>query len=128
MTLEFRNIILLILSSIFISCNGQVKNEKQLPTVQKVSEVNKIAVPEYGFSSGLLDNKGNLWFASMPHGGVSRFDGDKFTNFSINDGLSDDMVRTIFSDKSGNLRRQKWQPLAWCILGKPLYFRRSNSN
>ena len=39
----------------------------------------------------------------MTHGGVSRFDGDKFTHFSIKDGLSDDMVRTIFSDKYGNL-------------------------
>jgi len=49
------------------------------------------------------DAVGNMWFASMSHGGVSQFDGDKFTHFSINDGLSDDMVRTIYTDMSGKI-------------------------
>ena len=49
------------------------------------------------------DTEGNMWFASMSHGGVSQFDGDKFTHFSIKDGLSDDMVRTIYTDMSGKI-------------------------
>lgn len=49
------------------------------------------------------DAEGNMWFASMSHGGVSQFDGDEFTHFSIKDGLSDDMVRTIYNDKSGKI-------------------------
>ena len=49
------------------------------------------------------DTKGNLWFASMTHGGVNRFDGEKFTQFLIKDGLSDSQVRTIYADKSGNI-------------------------
>ncbi len=49
------------------------------------------------------DNDGNLWFASMTHGGVNRFDGKKFTQFLPIDGLSDTQVRTIFCDKSGKL-------------------------
>ncbi len=49
------------------------------------------------------DAAGNTWFASMTHGGASKFDGTKFTHFLIKDGLSDDMVRTIFTDASGKI-------------------------
>ena len=49
------------------------------------------------------DNKGNMWFASMIHGGLNKFDGEKFTQFSIEDGLSDSQVRTIYCDKSGKI-------------------------
>lgn len=49
------------------------------------------------------DNKGDLWFASMTHGGVNRFDGEVFTQFLTKDGLSDTQVRTIYCDKSGKI-------------------------
>ncbi|BDS11564.1 ligand-binding sensor domain-containing protein [Aureispira anguillae] len=49
------------------------------------------------------DSDGNIWLASMTHGGVSRYDGKIFTQFMPKDGLSDDMVRTIFKDRSGKL-------------------------
>lgn len=50
-----------------------------------------------------MDNRGHLWFASMVHGGVNRFDGDVFTRFNVEDGLSDSQVRTIFCDRSGDI-------------------------
>jgi len=49
------------------------------------------------------DSEGNIWFASMTHGGVSRYDGSAITHFMPKDGLSDDMVRTIFMDSSRKL-------------------------
>ena len=49
------------------------------------------------------DNDGNLWFASMTHGGISRYNGETFTQFMQEDGLSDDVVRTIYNDKSGKI-------------------------
>ena len=49
------------------------------------------------------DHSGNLWFASMTHGGVIRYDGDSFRQIMPDDGISDDMVRTIFVDKAGNI-------------------------
>lgn len=49
------------------------------------------------------DTDGNIWFASMTHGGVSRYNGETHTQFMTKDGLSDDMVRTIYSDKSGKI-------------------------
>lgn len=47
------------------------------------------------------DNYGNLWFASMSHGGVHKFDGKTFTQYMPKDGLSDDQVRTIIVDSKG---------------------------
>lgn len=49
------------------------------------------------------DNNGNMWFASMTHGGVSQFDGKEFTQYLIKDGLSEDQVRTIYCDKTGKI-------------------------
>jgi len=49
------------------------------------------------------DDKGNMWFASMSNGGVNQFNGKKFTQYLLNDGLSDNQVRTIYCDKSGKI-------------------------
>jgi ligand-binding sensor domain-containing protein len=49
------------------------------------------------------DDKGNMWFASMTHGGVNRFDGKQFMQYLIEDGLSDSQVRTIYCDTSGKI-------------------------
>lgn len=49
------------------------------------------------------DAKGNIQFASMTHGGASRYDGTSFTHFMPKDGLSDDMIRKIYVNKSGSI-------------------------
>ncbi|MCB0640737.1 MAG: hypothetical protein KDC44_03820, partial [Phaeodactylibacter sp.] len=49
----------------------------------------------------LEDQKGNLWFSSLSHAGVSRYDGAAFTHFTHE--LSDDFVRVVFEDKKGNI-------------------------
>lgn len=49
------------------------------------------------------DKAGNIWFTSMTHGGVSRYNGIDFTHYSIEDGLSDDMTRVTYVDNTGNL-------------------------
>ena len=48
------------------------------------------------------DNK-NIWFASMTGGGISQFDGKSFKHFLEKDGLSDNWVRCIYSDRSGKI-------------------------
>jgi ligand-binding sensor domain-containing protein len=50
----------------------------------------------------LQDKAGNLWF-STGGGGVYRFDGASFVNFTTKDGLLDDDVRSIIEDKSGDI-------------------------
>ena len=54
-------------------------------------------------TSILEDASGNIWFTSISHGGVSRFDGKRFTHYAMNDGLSDDMIRTSYEDRDGIL-------------------------
>ncbi|MEM7571786.1 MAG: two-component regulator propeller domain-containing protein [Bacteroidota bacterium] len=51
----------------------------------------------------LKDEEGNIWFPSMIHGGVSRYDGEQFRRFMPEDGLVYDMVRTLMQDRSGNI-------------------------
>ncbi len=88
--------------STFVSCKGQTKNEKEPLTVQEVSEVAKIPVPENGFSNGYLDKDGTLWFCSNG-GGVYHYDGKTFKHFTEKDGLNSNQVFSIISDYKNNL-------------------------
>ena len=49
------------------------------------------------------DKKGNIWFASMSNGGITRFDGAAFTAFKNENGLSDNMVRYLYQDQEGSI-------------------------
>lgn len=49
------------------------------------------------------DTRGNIWFTSLTHGGVSRYDGTTMRHFKTEDGLSDNVVRSAYSDRSGNV-------------------------
>lgn len=48
----------------------------------------------------LEDSKGNYWFGSWKEG-VCRFDGESFTYFTKEDGLSDNQIRSIQEDRNG---------------------------
>jgi ligand-binding sensor domain-containing protein len=48
----------------------------------------------------LEDSKGNFWFGSWKEG-VCRFDGETFTYFTTEDGLSDNQIRSIREDRNG---------------------------
>ena len=49
------------------------------------------------------DRKGNIWFSSMTHGGISRYDGESMTHFTTSDGLLGDMITASFEDAAGNI-------------------------
>ncbi len=53
-----------------------------------------------GVTCSLIDKKGNLWFGSV--GGLSRYDGKKFTTFGAVNGL-DPGVYSMVQDTAGNL-------------------------
>ena len=65
----------------------------------------------YDLARGLADNievrkiliepDGSVWFATR--GGVSRYDGQEFVNFTSADGLPDDYVMNMTHDAKGNL-------------------------
>ncbi len=75
------------------------------PVVTK-SERNDSATnppPQLGFvtvRSILEDSKGNYWFGSWNEG-VARFDGKSLTYFTMEDGLSDNQIRSIREDRNG---------------------------
>jgi ligand-binding sensor domain-containing protein/signal transduction histidine kinase len=52
--------------------------------------------------SGCIDKKGNLWFATNG-GGISRYDGKSFTNYTTTMGLVSNWVTDVLEDKDGNI-------------------------
>ena len=59
----------------------------------------------YSVTSILRDREGDLWLATgWPHaGGVTRFDGTRFTTYTAADGLAHDKVRAPLEDRHGHL-------------------------
>jgi ligand-binding sensor domain-containing protein len=49
------------------------------------------------------DDSGNIWFTSLSHAGVTKYNGMNFTQYLTEHGLSDDMVRTAYKDRAGNM-------------------------
>jgi ligand-binding sensor domain-containing protein/serine phosphatase RsbU (regulator of sigma subunit) len=56
----------------------------------------------YGHKSSICDREGNIWFGTQG-GGVSKYDGKSFINYTAEQGLANNSVRSIAEDKSGNL-------------------------
>jgi hypothetical protein len=50
----------------------------------------------------LEDSNGNLWFGSWSEG-AARFDGDRLEYFTVDDGLSDNQIRSIHEDTDGTI-------------------------
>jgi ligand-binding sensor domain-containing protein len=55
-----------------------------------------------GDKISLCDRNGNLWFGTGS-GGVSRYDGKCFKNFTTEQGLANNIVWSIIEDKQGNI-------------------------
>lgn len=121
---------LLILLSAF-SCQNNIQYEylnknsassAETPSLSTQSQIKEANSPQLGFFFNLLDEKnesaapqvsqyvrkiyqdkkGHIWFASNSVG-VSRYDGDTLTYFSLDEGLSGPQVTGITEDKKGNI-------------------------
>lgn len=97
-----RNIVLLILSSTIISCNGQVKSKDKPSEKEKTQVASKIPVPQNGFSNALVDKDSTIWFSSNG-GGIYHYNRKTFKNYTKKDGLSSNQVFSIASDQNNNL-------------------------
>jgi ligand-binding sensor domain-containing protein len=49
------------------------------------------------------DKKGNIWIASMSHGGLLKYDGKSWISYTMNDGLADGHIFSIAEDRKGNI-------------------------
>jgi ligand-binding sensor domain-containing protein len=54
-------------------------------------------------SSLMQDQKGNLWIGTWEGNGVTKYDGQTFTNYSTEQGLTSDWINCIFEDRAGNI-------------------------
>ncbi|MEM7659732.1 MAG: two-component regulator propeller domain-containing protein [Bacteroidota bacterium] len=54
-------------------------------------------------TSVLEDQSGNIWFTSMTHGAINRYDGEAMTPFGVEDGLLGDMITSSYEDQAGNI-------------------------
>jgi len=70
---------------------------------------------EFGVEQGLIqsqvqsvlqDNEGNLWVGTL--GGLSKYNGKSFSNYSKKDSLAEDWITTIYKDKTGNMWFGHW--------------------
>ena len=102
---------LLSLTVFITSSNGQVitnlpKDSVGVPKTISVGQpklVKTQGTNEYAnIHCGLMDKAGNLWFGTTGEG-VYRYDGKRFTQFTIQDGLSSNTVWSILLDSIGNI-------------------------
>ncbi|MEO1712079.1 MAG: two-component regulator propeller domain-containing protein, partial [Bacteroidota bacterium] len=54
------------------------------------------------FFSVLEDRKGNIWFGTIG-GGIYKYDGETFTNYTKEDGLIHEEITNIYEDRSGKI-------------------------
>jgi len=76
-------------------------NSYASPHHQQSAKENAQANPNYVIAS-VIDKKGVKWFGTWG-GGLSRFDGIRFRNFTTKDGLAGNVVNALALDLQGNL-------------------------
>ncbi len=96
---------------LFISC-GTVNPENQIQSSADTTVKASVVLPKLprtqgsdkyaNIVCGIVDRFGNLWFGSSAEG-LYRFDGNSFTQFTTNNGLSTNNVHSLLEDQSGNI-------------------------
>ncbi|MBL7895242.1 MAG: SpoIIE family protein phosphatase [Bacteroidia bacterium] len=73
-----------------------------------------------------IDNTGNVWMGSWS-GGVTKFDGKTFLNYTVNDGLSSLYIYSFYPDSKNNLWVCTWDGGLCKLSGNEFsYFKTSN--
>jgi ligand-binding sensor domain-containing protein len=95
-------LLLIFISSTFLSCKGQEKNEPKSTEV-KTSEIGEI-VSKFDNNIWVVfqDSKANYWFGSNGKG-IYYFDGKQLKQITTENGLIDNTIRGIKEDKLGNV-------------------------
>jgi len=98
-------IYLSILIALSLSCSqSEMDSKVQQESTEVTDFLSLNSTDTFNYTSGirsiLHDSKGNYWIGSHQEG-VARFDGESFTYFTVEDGLSANQVRTIQEDDEG---------------------------
>lgn len=105
-------LLVLFLTAVFTSCNGQVHTKKTDKPVISTGQSFTSKAPRLTITQGsdahqnvhcsLQDKYGNLWFGTTGEG-VYRYDGKEFTQYTEKDGLANNRVWSILEDKAGDI-------------------------
>lgn len=100
-------IILLTILIVFVnSCSNQRQSKKIEQIVAENQSIKINDTIKLKFTSGirsiLEDSKGNIWFGSHQEG-LAKLDGNQFTYYTKNEGLSDMQIRSIYEYENGEI-------------------------
>lgn len=95
-------ILILFVSSSFLSCNGQVKSKHKQTETGSLEFGKVVSELDNQIWRIFQDSKGNYWFGSNRNG-IYRFDKKTITQFTTEDGLANNSIRGIQEDSAGNL-------------------------
>lgn len=88
----------------FLYCNSEQPKSLDAKEVDHINDLSSSS--NLKFTSGILsifeDSKGNYWFGSAQEG-VAIYDGINFKYITTHYGLTDNQIRSIQEDKSGNI-------------------------
>lgn len=99
--MKYSVIYLLLIATLLFSCVEKKSTEGEANKSQSAS-ISKTDTLKFtsGIRSIFQDSKGNLWLGSLREG-VALYNGNSFTYFSMNEGLSDNHILSIQEDKNG---------------------------
>ena len=102
-----RLIYLIIILTLNFACANQGTSNSHTIEAEKANpnsndEANSKLKYTSGIHSIFHDSKGNYWFGSHQEG-VCFFDGESFTYFTVEDGLSGNQVRSIQEEENGTI-------------------------
>ncbi len=95
-------ILLIFISSNFLSCNGQVKSEHKQTGTENLEIGEATSELDNQIWKIFQDSKGKHWFGSNSKG-IYYLDGNELKLFTTIDGLVDNSIRGIQEDKDGNI-------------------------
>lgn len=95
-------VLIVLVSTVFISCKEQVKTETNQTKVDTLEIGNTVSELDDKIWNIYQDSKGNYWFGSNGKG-VYHFDGKKLKQITTNDGLINNSIRGIQEDNKGNV-------------------------
>lgn len=95
-------ILIILVSSNLISCNGQVKSESKQAEIIHFQIGKKVTELDSQIWEVYQDTKGDFWFGSNGNG-IYHFDGKTLKQITTNDGLIHNQVRGIQEDRKGNI-------------------------
>ena len=103
MTINSIKIVLLVFaSSIFHSCNGQVKSEHKKAETETIAIGKVVSEFDNQIWRIFQDSKGKYWFGSNGNG-IYSLNGNELKQFTTVDGLVNDSIRGIQEDTDGNI-------------------------